>query len=475
MPSVNPVSSSSSDVRFSTQAGSAQNQTDSDPFSLLLNAVTDGNVSAGETTPPQSRQAARDDVPVQQNRRDNSDRPAKQNSEKADKPEASAKDTRPVKPEADAAAEDDNGDDEHDDAATAAIDAALLATLNATQGEQPQAVPSVGDAVATVKLTVNAEAAAATQTTAPAVAEGAGDLSVELQAAQNLQAQTDGKAAKPSQAIGSAAFAAEVEAIAKPEAPIAQGVANNTDKQAKPVSSNANVNAHLQVQQLQPGSVNVTAATPLAHALPSQLEALQAAMAKHVQLSLGVDTGSQPADGAAKPVAQANTGVPAFAVLTPATPMADVRVQAQAETARPVPLENLAVEIATRAKNGERRFDIRLDPPELGRIDVRLEIDSKGNTSTKLIVERSETLDMLQRDARGLEKALQNAGLKTDAGGLEFSLRQDTQAQQGQHNHPTGFRERPDTVQASAEVMTEVQINNASLAAQIRGGVDIRI
>ncbi|HMN52189.1 MAG TPA: hypothetical protein PKB01_09040, partial [Xanthobacteraceae bacterium] len=113
MPSVNPVSSSSSDVRFSTQAGSAQNQTDSDPFSLLLNAVTDGNVSAGETTPPQSRQAARDDVPVQQNRRDNSDRPAKQNSEKADKPEASAKDTRPVKPEADAAAEDDNGDDEH--------------------------------------------------------------------------------------------------------------------------------------------------------------------------------------------------------------------------------------------------------------------------------------------------------------------------------------------------------------------------
>lgn len=470
MPSVNPVSSSSSEVRFSTQPGTAQSQTDGDPFSLLLNAVTDGNVSAGETLPSQSRPAARDDVPVQQNRRDNSDRPAKQNSEKAAKPETNTKDARPVKPEAETAAEDDSGDDEHDDTATAAIDAALLAALNVTQGEQPPAIPSVGDAAVTVKLTVDAEAAATAQTTVPAVADAAGDLSAGLQAAQNSQMQTDNKATRLSQASGSAAFAAEVEAVAKPEAPVAQDV---TDKQAKPLSLNAN--AHLQVQRIQPDNVNIASATPLVHALPSPLETLQAAMAKHAQLSLGADTGSQPADSATKPVAQANTGIPGFAMPAPATPMADVRVQAQAETARPVPLENLAVEIATRARNGERRFDIRLDPPELGRIDVRLEIDSKGNTSTKLIVERSETLDMLQRDARGLEKALQNAGLKTDAGGLEFSLRQDTQTQQGQHNHPAGFRDRPDVAQTDAGIMTEVQINNASLAAQIRGGVDIRI
>ena len=140
-----------------------------------------------------------------------------------------------------------------------------------------------------------------------------------------------------------------------------------------------------------------------------------------------------------------------------------------------MPLNDLAVEIATRAKAGERRFDIRLDPPELGRIDVKLEIDSKGNTTTKLIVERAETLDLLQRDARGLEKALQNAGLKTDAGSMQFSLSQDAQTQQGQQSNGPELRGRHDPVQAEGEAMAEVSINNASLAAQLRGGVDIRI
>ena len=35
--------------------------------------------------------------------------------------------------------------------------------------------------------------------------------------------------------------------------------------------------------------------------------------------------------------------------------------------------------------------------------------------------ERSETLDLLQRDARSLEKALAEAGVETDSGSLEFS------------------------------------------------------
>ena len=41
-----------------------------------------------------------------------------------------------------------------------------------------------------------------------------------------------------------------------------------------------------------------------------------------------------------------------------------------------VPVAGLAVEIVARAQDGLRRFDIRLDPPELGRIDVRLDVDT---------------------------------------------------------------------------------------------------
>jgi hypothetical protein len=89
----------------------------------------------------------------------------------------------------------------------------------------------------------------------------------------------------------------------------------------------------------------------------------------------------------------------------------------------PVPVSGLAVEIAAQARDGKSRFEIRLDPPELGRIDVHLHVDRDGTVTSRLVVERSETLDLLKRDAPTLERALQNAGLKTGDQGLEFSLR----------------------------------------------------
>ena len=87
-----------------------------------------------------------------------------------------------------------------------------------------------------------------------------------------------------------------------------------------------------------------------------------------------------------------------------------------------VDLDERVVEIVSRAEAGLKRFDIRLDPPDLGRIDVRLDVDNNGRVTSRLIVERAETLDLLRRDAPQLERALQQAGLKTD-GGIDFSLR----------------------------------------------------
>jgi flagellar hook-length control protein FliK len=98
-----------------------------------------------------------------------------------------------------------------------------------------------------------------------------------------------------------------------------------------------------------------------------------------------------------------------------------------------VPLAGLAVEIAAQARAGKHHFAIRLDPPELGRIDVRLDVDRDGNVNSRLIVERADTLDLLKRDASQLERALQQAGLKTSDNALEFSLRQQTS---GQDNTP---------------------------------------
>jgi len=95
-----------------------------------------------------------------------------------------------------------------------------------------------------------------------------------------------------------------------------------------------------------------------------------------------------------------------------------------------VPLSGVAIEIAGKALAGKNRFEIRLDPPELGRIEVRLDVDRDGNVTSRLTVDRQDTLDLLRRDAAGLERALQDAGLKTANNGLQFSLRDQSMNEQ---------------------------------------------
>jgi len=86
----------------------------------------------------------------------------------------------------------------------------------------------------------------------------------------------------------------------------------------------------------------------------------------------------------------------------------------------------VAVEIGRNAVQGTSRFQIRLDPAELGRIDVQLDMDRDGGTTARLTVERAETLDLLKRDQSALERALAQSGLDQSRTTLEFSLRQDS-------------------------------------------------
>jgi flagellar hook-length control protein FliK len=101
------------------------------------------------------------------------------------------------------------------------------------------------------------------------------------------------------------------------------------------------------------------------------------------------------------------------------------------QAAQTINLPQIGFEIARQALNGTNRFQIQLDPPELGRIDVRMDLDRNGSLHARLTVDRSETLDLLQRDARTLERALSQAGLDGSRTSLEFTLRQDTQGRHG--------------------------------------------
>jgi flagellar hook-length control protein FliK len=88
-----------------------------------------------------------------------------------------------------------------------------------------------------------------------------------------------------------------------------------------------------------------------------------------------------------------------------------------------VPLGKVPVEIGLKSLAGVNHFEIRLAPDDLGRVDVRLHIDGEGRVKAHLLVDRPETLAFLQRDAAQLQQTLEQAGLKTQDGGLALSLR----------------------------------------------------
>ena len=140
-----------------------------------------------------------------------------------------------------------------------------------------------------------------------------------------------------------------------------------------------------------------------------------------------------------------------------------------------VPLAGVAVEIAARFQGGTNRFEIRLDPPELGRIDVRLDVDRQGNVTSHLVVERSDTLDLLRRDAPQLERALQDAGLKTGGDSLQFSLRDQGFAQNQNTGDNAAGRTARIVLPTDDPVPPPESARGYSRVISASGGLDIRV
>jgi flagellar hook-length control protein FliK len=172
--------------------------------------------------------------------------------------------------------------------------------------------------------------------------------------------------------------------------------------------------------------------------------------------------------GSAEAVQNLGLASPANSTTNTANAATQPQTQAQAAT---VPLSGLAVEITTRAHAGNRHFEIRLDPPELGRIDVKLDVDRDGNVSTRLVVDRADTLDLLKRDASALERALQQSGLKTSDNALEFSLRQQSFAHDDTGAQTGAQLIVPDDDPAPLEAMRQGYGRLLGLG----GGLDIRV
>lgn len=86
------------------------------------------------------------------------------------------------------------------------------------------------------------------------------------------------------------------------------------------------------------------------------------------------------------------------------------------------PAALVAQHIIRRFDGKSTSIDVRLDPAELGRVQVSLEVSADNKVTAVVAAENPQTLSDLVRSARELERALQDAGLDLDSGGLSFDL-----------------------------------------------------
>jgi flagellar hook-length control protein FliK len=74
--------------------------------------------------------------------------------------------------------------------------------------------------------------------------------------------------------------------------------------------------------------------------------------------------------------------------------------------------------------SGREEVTVRLDPPELGRIHIRLSFETAGELRAVVATESTAALDLLRRDVNQLDRALAEAGVRTDGQSFRFDERQ---------------------------------------------------
>jgi flagellar hook-length control protein FliK len=93
-------------------------------------------------------------------------------------------------------------------------------------------------------------------------------------------------------------------------------------------------------------------------------------------------------------------------------------------------VEGVSVLLARAGKNQVNDFIIRMDPPELGRIEVQLKMHDDGTVQAVIASDNPNTHDLLRREASTIERALAESGFRTGSDGLSFNLKQQSNDQQ---------------------------------------------
>ena len=90
---------------------------------------------------------------------------------------------------------------------------------------------------------------------------------------------------------------------------------------------------------------------------------------------------------------------------------------------------------------GGHQITLRLDPAELGHVDIRIDRAADGSAAVQVTVDRPETLKLMLADQPQLHRALDAAGLPQDGRSVTLSLATPNPGGGGgahDHSSPTG-------------------------------------
>lgn len=319
--------------------------------------------------------------------------------------------------------------------------------------------------------------AAATQQATKAKGAQHGDRNAAAQAqADDLAASLDDTGAQLNVQVKVSEAPRPLQSAMAPEAVMAQDV-GDADMPLTLQTAGPQTNAQGQANAAQNGQAGAAAQDPSLLNKPVDVKPLIAALA------------AAQAEGASQPqAASSGSGnqTQAVAGLNGASGTQAAAKTAQAQAAQaPRPqqtpqakevMDQVKVQIAKAGANGDT-IKVQLKPVELGSIEVKLDVAKDGSVSGVVTADNKDTLAMLKNDSRTLEKALSDAGFKTDAGSLTFNLRGEGQSQNAQ-DQGTGTRRRRSVLGAA----NGIDATQAGMAAQAqarlgggRAGVDIQV
>lgn len=131
-------------------------------------------------------------------------------------------------------------------------------------------------------------------------------------------------------------------------------------------------------------------------------------------------------------------------------------VAARLHTPAQAAVHAVALHLQNLAQNRDTRsLTLQLNPPELGRMQIKMTYGKDKTVKADILIEKSDTYSLMKNDADALKNALSSAGLQADAGSLNFALAdQGTFAGNGEsaNDNADGNKQNTDDVIGAIEI-----------------------